>query len=95
MDRGGKLYDKFVGFVEDLEAVGDRISDAGQSYKEALRKLTTGRENLVRQVEMLRELGLEPKKKLKPKLLEAAGADEILPLVAIAASDSESDAPED
>ena len=82
MDRGEKLYDKFVGFVEDLQAVGQSISDADQSYKEAFKKLTSGRENLVRQVEMLRELGLEPKKKLKPKLLESAGADEILPFLA-------------
>jgi len=36
MDRGEKLYDKFVGFAEDLEKVGDRISEADLSYKEAL-----------------------------------------------------------
>jgi DNA recombination protein RmuC len=82
MDRGEKLHDKFVGFVEDLETVGNRISEADQSYREAFSKLTSGRENLVRQVEMLRELGLKPKKKLKPKLLEAAGIDENLPLLA-------------
>ncbi|HEY1160913.1 MAG TPA: DNA recombination protein RmuC [Terracidiphilus sp.] len=75
MDRGGKLYDKFVGFVEDLKSVGERISDADQSYRDAFSKLTTGRENLVRQVEMLRELKVKNKKRLKPKLLEAAGAD--------------------
>jgi DNA recombination protein RmuC len=76
MERGEKLYDKFVGFVEDLEMVGSKISDADQSYKEALKKLTLGRENLVRQVEMLRELGLKPKKRLKAKFLEEAGAED-------------------
>jgi DNA recombination protein RmuC len=94
MERGEKLYDKFVGFVDDLELVGNRISDAGQSYREAFSKLTSGRENLVRQVEMLRELGLKPKKKLKPKLLEAAGADEMelasgLALAAVAEENGE------
>jgi DNA recombination protein RmuC len=76
IDRGEKLYEKFVGFVEDLEVVGSRISDAGESYKEAFKKLTLGPGNLVRQVELLRELSLEPKKRLKPRLLEAAGVDE-------------------
>ncbi len=87
MDRGGKLYDKFVGFIEDLESVGDGISEADKSYKQALSKLTTGRENLVRQVEMLRELEVKNKKKLKPKLLDAAGVDEPdeVPSLALAA----------
>ena len=92
MDRGGKLYDKFVGFVEDLEAVGNRIREAGESYKEAVNKLTSGRENLVRQVEMLRELEVKNKKKLKPKLLEAAGVfeeDETVPLLAAEAETDE------
>ena len=89
MDRGEKLYDKFVGFVEDLEGVGAGISQADLKYKDAFSKLTSGRENLVRQVEMLRELGLKPKKKLKPKLLEASGFEE--PELALGASTEESD----
>jgi len=76
MERGEKLYDKFVGFVEDLETVGEKIGAASASYKEAFSKLTSGRENLVRQVEMLRELGLKPKKRLKAKIADEAGTDE-------------------
>jgi DNA recombination protein RmuC len=76
IDRGEKLYEKFVGFVEDLETVGSKIGEADQSYKEALGKLKSGPGNLVRQVEMLRELGLKPKRMLKRKLLEEAGIDE-------------------
>ncbi|MGA3335341.1 MAG: DNA recombination protein RmuC [Terracidiphilus sp.] len=92
IDRGEKLYEKFVGFAEDLEAVGSKIGEADSSYKEALKKLTFGPGSLVRQVEMLRELGLTPKKKLKPKLLEAAGIDEpeIVPGLALAAEAEES-----
>jgi len=85
IDRGEKLYDKFVGFVSDLEAVGSRISDADLSYKEAFKKLTSGRENLIRQVEMLREISLKPKKRIKASLLDVAGVyeeDETLPLLA-------------
>jgi DNA recombination protein RmuC len=85
IDRGEKLYDKFVGFVGDLETVGSRINDADLSYKEAFKKLTSGRENLIRQVEMLREISLKPKKRIRATLLEVAGVgeeDEILPLLA-------------
>lgn len=93
IDRGEKLYDKFVGFVGDLEAVGNRINEADLSYKEAFKKLTSGRENLVRQVEMLREISLKPKKRIRAALLAAAGMDEedeVLPLLAAEAESDES-----
>jgi DNA recombination protein RmuC len=59
------------------QPLGTKIGEANNSYKEAFSKLATGPGNLVRQVEMLRELGLKPKKKLKPKLLEEAGVEEL------------------
>lgn len=76
-DRGEKLYGKFVGFIDDIEEIGKNLSGATQSYEDARRKLCVSDGNLVRQVEMLRELGLKPKKRLKPELLEAAGSDEV------------------
>jgi DNA recombination protein RmuC len=91
IDRGEKLYDKFVGFVGDLEAVGSRINDADLSYKEAFKKLTSGRENLVRQVEMLREISLKPKKRIKATLLVAAGMDEEDEILPLLAAEAESD----
>ncbi|MGP8251625.1 MAG: DNA recombination protein RmuC [Terracidiphilus sp.] len=77
MKRGAELYDKFVGFVVNLEAVGDAILKARNAYDEASRQLSTGPGNLVRQVEMLRELGVAPKtKKQMPQgLLEASGVE--------------------
>ncbi len=87
MDRGARLYEKFVGFVDDLEEVGKSLRSASQSYEEARKKLSAGDGNLVRQVEMLRELGLKPKKKLKAKLLEAAGVEE--PSLALTAETEE------
>ena len=72
--RGGDLYDKFVGFVEDLRAVGMRLSQAKGSYEEAYGKLSTGRGNLVRQAELLKGMGVKARKSLPPEL--TAGAAE-------------------
>jgi DNA recombination protein RmuC len=76
MKRGADLYEKFVGFVTNLESVGTDLAKARQSYEEAWRQLSTGPGNLVRQVEMLRELDVKPKTRLKTKFLEEAGVDE-------------------
>jgi DNA recombination protein RmuC len=84
MNRGAELYDKFVGFVSDLEAVGKNLRGADQSYSNAMKKLSEGRGNLIRQVEMLKELGVRTGKSLPRNLLDAAGADE--PGLALAAS---------
>ena len=72
-DRAGKLYDKFVGFSEDLGRIGKLVKDAQQSYEQALGKLSDGPGSLVRQVEMLKELGAKTNKTIHPKLLERAG----------------------
>ncbi|MEX2436195.1 MAG: DNA recombination protein RmuC [Balneolaceae bacterium] len=68
--RGGALYDKFVLFVESLEDVGNRIQQTQKSYDEALNRLNTGSGNLVRQAEMLRELGAKVSKKLPNHLID-------------------------
>jgi DNA recombination protein RmuC len=75
MERGAELYDKFVGFVADLEAVGKSLRGAEASYTNAMKKLSEGRGNLVRQVEMLKDLGVRSAKSLPRGLLDAAGAD--------------------
>ena len=82
MDRGSALYDKFVNFVADLEAVGKSLRSADLSYDAAMKKLSTGSGNLVRQVEMLKELGLRSKKALPQAMLDAAGVEE--PALALA-----------
>jgi len=70
--RGAELYDKFVGFVEDLDKVGKGLKDAQGAYDRAYGKFATGRGNVVRQAEMLRALGLKTAKRLDASLLEAA-----------------------
>ena len=56
------LYDKFAAFVEDLSKIGDQIGKTQESYDKALNKLSSGKGNLLRRVEMMRDLGLKPKK---------------------------------
>jgi len=66
------LYDKFVGFIADLEDIGKRLKAAQSSYDDAYGKLASGKGNLVRQVERIRELGLKPAKALPAQLTDAA-----------------------
>jgi DNA recombination protein RmuC len=77
MKRGSELYDKFVGFVTNLESVGDALFNARERYEDARKQLSIGPGNLVRQVELLRELGVAPKtkKQIPARLLDAAGAE--------------------
>ena len=72
--RGAALYDKFVGFASDLGKVGDHLTRARESYDEARKKLSEGSGNLVRQAEMLRNLGVRPSKTMPADL--AATLDE-------------------
>ncbi|MEO8802151.1 MAG: DNA recombination protein RmuC [Rudaea sp.] len=69
-DRAGKLYDKFVGFVEDIEDVGAKLDAARGSLRAAKSKLASGRGNLVGQVEKLRVLGARSSKTLPDGLLD-------------------------
>lgn len=64
------LYDKFVGFVEDMQGIGMQISKTNDYYDKAMNKLSRGKGNLIRRTENMRELGLKPKKKLSTALLE-------------------------
>jgi DNA recombination protein RmuC len=63
-EQAGKLYDKFVGFVSDIEKIGKALDTAHGSYDAAMNKLSSGRGNLVRQVEKFREMGVQPSKRL-------------------------------
>ncbi len=62
--RGGALFDKFVGFVEDMQKLGNQLDTTRNTYHDAMGKLSTGRGNLVRQTELLRELGAKASKQL-------------------------------
>lgn len=69
-NEGAKLYDKFVGFVDDLEKLGKQMKTAQSTYDDAMNKLSTGRGNLVNRAEKMKNLGLQTTKSLPSKLLE-------------------------
>ncbi len=71
-DRGSALYDKFVNFVASLDEVGTSLERAAKSYNNAYGQLKSGRGNLIRQAEMLRELGVKSKKTLPKSLVDKA-----------------------
>lgn len=67
--RGSDLYDKFVGFVQDIDHIGKHLDKAQEAHQNAYKKLTDGRGNLVRQAEQLVKLGIKPTKQLPPTLV--------------------------
>ena len=71
----GTLYDKFVGFVEDLEKLGQRLDQAQTSYHDAFNKLKSGKGNLIRTAEKVRELGVKPSKNISAPLLDSADSE--------------------
>ncbi|MCD4696881.1 MAG: DNA recombination protein RmuC [Bacteroidales bacterium] len=68
--QGGALYDKFVGFLKNMEELGLQLGRATKTYEEASNKLSEGRGNLVRQVQNLKELGAKTNKSIPGNLLE-------------------------
>jgi DNA recombination protein RmuC len=70
--QSGALYDKFVGFVDDLIDVGNRMEQAKGSYEGAMKKLSEGTGNLVKRAEKIKELGAKTTKSLPPKIVERA-----------------------
>lgn len=68
----GTLYDKFVGFVDDLEKLGQRLDQAQTSYHDAFNKLKSGKGNLIRTAEKVRELGVKPSKNISAPLIESS-----------------------
>jgi DNA recombination protein RmuC len=74
--RGTALYEKFAGFVADIEDIGKSLRGATESYEDAKSKLTSGPGNLIRQVEMLKRLGIRTGKSVPQSMLDAAGVEE-------------------
>jgi DNA recombination protein RmuC len=91
--RGAELYDRLVGFVEDLQQVGNRLGQAQTSYDNAFRKLTSNKGNVIRQAEMLRDLGVKPGKALPATLVDRSTAEDDMILVADLAALAASNTP--
>lgn len=76
-ERGAKLYDKFVSFVDNLEKVGKNIDLAQSSYQDAYKQLSTGNDNLVLQTQKIKALGIKNKKELPKTLLGNTTEDDL------------------
>lgn len=76
-DRGAALYDKFVNFVTSMTEIENHLERATKSYQNAYGQLKSGRGNLIRQAEKLRELGVKTRKTLPRSLVDEAGEGEI------------------
>jgi len=74
-ERGAKLYDKFAGFVENLEKVGKNIDQAKNVYNDAFKQLSTGNDNLISQTQKLKSLGIKNKKELPSSLINGINDD--------------------
>lgn len=72
--QGGALYDKFVGFVEDLKHLGRQMDIAQKAYVEAMKKLHEGKGNLVNRAQNIKNLGARTSKVLDPNLVDRANA---------------------
>jgi DNA recombination protein RmuC len=68
--KAGGLYDKFVGFVNALEEVGQQLYKAKSAYRTASDRLVDGRGNLIRRTQQLKALGVKAGKELPRHLLE-------------------------
>ncbi len=84
VERGGRLHDKVVLFLETFTALGYELDQASGAYEKALEQLSSGSGNVIRQTEMLKELGSKTKKDLREKsglrsLAERAEEEESLP----------------
>lgn len=84
--RGAELYDRLVGFVDDLQTVGTHLGRAQTSFELAQRKLSVGKGNVIRQAEMLKELGVKPSKSLPVPLVDMSVADDGLILISDASA---------
>jgi DNA recombination protein RmuC len=73
--RGAELYDRLSGFVDKLDEVGGRLNAAQVAWTDARKKLAEGRGNVIRQAEMLRELGVQPARQLPADLVDRSLTD--------------------
>lgn len=75
-ERASRLYDKLRLYVDDMSAIGQSLEKAQDNYRQAMKKLTSGRGNVLAQADAFRELGVEIKREINPVLTEQAAAQD-------------------
>lgn len=68
-EKAGAMYDKFVGFLVNMEDVGKKLGAAQESYDQAFNQLSTGRGNIVNRMEELKKMGAAAQKQIPDKIL--------------------------
>ncbi|MEX1240463.1 MAG: DNA recombination protein RmuC [Cyclobacteriaceae bacterium] len=71
-EESGKLYDKFKLFMDDMVKVGTQLNSTKNTYEDAMKKLVTGRGNLINQAEKIREMGAKNTKRIDEKITQRA-----------------------
>lgn len=79
VNRGEKLYEKFVNFVGSLEEIGKNINNSQTAYNTAISQLNTGKGNLISQAQTLKDLGLKSSKEI-PESMIAGEIEEVEPV---------------
>ena len=62
----GTLYDKFIGFTEDMVKIKTNIDRTSGAYDDAIRKMKDGSGNIIRTAEKIKELGAKTGNKSLP-----------------------------
>lgn len=68
--EAGALYDKFVGFLQDMQQIQTHLDKASEKHEDAMRKLSSGPGNVVRKIEVLKSLGAKATKQIDDKYLD-------------------------
>src|SRR5690606_29659990 len=68
--EAGLLYDKFIGFLSDMDQVQEILGKASIKQQDALKKLSNGPGNIIRKIELLKTLGAKTGKQIQDKYLE-------------------------
>lgn len=74
--QAANLYDKFVGFTDDLIKLGQQMDTASKTYKEAMNKMKDGTGNVIKRFEDLKKLGVNPSKQTDQRLIDRADLNE-------------------
>lgn len=70
--KAGEIFDKLVGFVEDMKKLGTHMNRAESSYSDAMKKLSDGRGSLIGKAEKMRELRIGNNKTLPIEIVESS-----------------------
>ncbi|MDD3003883.1 DNA recombination protein RmuC [Flavobacterium sp.] len=75
--QAGALYDKFYGFISDMEKMGKKLDDAQTEYNQAMNKLVEGKGNLIHSVEKLKKMGAKTQKSLTQNIILNKAQEEL------------------